>query len=746
MRKSLTLMIGWLAASIVAAEPSRPSLNLTEAGVTQMRNQLGSIPLFDRSLARVKESVDAEMLGGIETPVPRDYSGGYTHQRHKRNYVVMRQAALLYQILEEDHYAAYVRDMLLQYAELYPSLPLHPKTRSYARGRLFWQCLNDANWLLHAAEAYDGVYEFLSEDERSFLEAQLFRPFADHLSLANPRFFNRIHNHSTWGNAAVGMIGLAMDDDELLQRALFGLPTGSLSQDRGAKDDDGGLIYDPDGRAGFLANLDAPFSPDGYYTEGPYYQRYAMYPFLVFAQALQNKRPEFEIFARRDGVLLKAVDALLQLTDADGEFFPLNDAQKGMANSASSLVAAIDIAFHANPSNAGLLSVAAEQGRVMLNDAGFAVAQALRDQSVTTYPKRTVVLSDGANGDQGGVAVLRSADGALELVFKYTGQGLSHGHYDKLSMSLYEEGTEVLQDYGMVRFVNVEQKGGGNYLPENTSWAKQSIAHNTIVLDHTSHFGARYEIGSQHHAELHFSAIDDPSFQVVSARDLNAYPDVGLQRTLAMIDNPAFRQPIVVDLVRVTATQSHHYDLPFHHFGQLLASSFPRSYEVVPAALGKEQGYQHLFLEAVGVPDPGTAQVTWLSANRFYSLAAVTRTDDQWMFARQGANDPDFNLRRDPVLILRRPSASSTTFVAAIESHGRYSPVTEQSVGARPVVRAITLLRDSADYTIVELTVSSGDPQILALANQDVRPAARHSVRIEERTLSWRGPAYLFVE
>ena len=55
----------------------------------------------------------------------------------------------------------------------------------------------------------------------------------------------------------------------------------------------------------------------------------------------------------------------------------------------------------------------------------------------------------------------------IELVFKYAAQGSSHGHYDKLSYSLYDNGNEVLQDYGLARFVNIEQKGGGNYLAEN---------------------------------------------------------------------------------------------------------------------------------------------------------------------------------------------------------------------------------------------------------------------------------------
>ena len=58
----------------------------------------------------------------------------------------------------------------------------------------------------------------------------------------------------------------------------------------------------------------------GYFTEGPYYQRYAMYPFDV-CPAMNNAKPEMHVLEHKDGVLLKAVDTLLNLTDADGEFF-----------------------------------------------------------------------------------------------------------------------------------------------------------------------------------------------------------------------------------------------------------------------------------------------------------------------------------------------------------------------------------------------------------------------------------------
>jgi hypothetical protein len=90
------------------------------------------------------------------------------------------------------------------------------------------------------SQAYDCIYDWLPENVRQQLEKNLFRHFADFISVENPQFFNRVHNHSTWGNAAVGMIGLVMNDNELIHRALYGIENDGLED--GAKDNDGGLI------------------------------------------------------------------------------------------------------------------------------------------------------------------------------------------------------------------------------------------------------------------------------------------------------------------------------------------------------------------------------------------------------------------------------------------------------------------------------------------------------------------------
>ena len=159
---AILMMVVSLAASGVCYAGEHPKLIMTKDGVEKIRAALGTVPLFDATVARVKAEVDAEIELGIDTPIPRDYSGGYTHERHKRNFFIIQKAGALYQILEDEKYADYVRDMLFQYEAMYKDLPLHPKERSYARGKLFWQCLNDSNWLVYVSQAYDAIYDYLS--------------------------------------------------------------------------------------------------------------------------------------------------------------------------------------------------------------------------------------------------------------------------------------------------------------------------------------------------------------------------------------------------------------------------------------------------------------------------------------------------------------------------------------------------------------------------------------------------------
>ena len=453
-----------------------------------------------------------------------------------------------------------------------------------------------------------------------------------------------------------------------------------------------------------------------------------------------NVKPELKIFEYKDGVLLKSINALLNLSDADGDFFPLNDGQKGMSYYNDALVTAVDISYYFGNQDPGLLSIAAKQNKVLLDDSGLAVALGIKNGEAKPFDKKSINLSDGPDGTQGGVGILRSDD--LELVFKYASQGSSHGHYDKLSYSFYENGDEVLQDYGLARFVNIEQKGGGNYLKENKTWAKQTIAHNTLVQNEKSHYQGKYDIGSKYHPDLYLFDDSKTDIQLVSAKETNAYPGTEMHRTMAIIKQEDFEKPFMLDILRVKSDSTNQYDLPFYFMGQVLKTNFEYEIPKTLEPLGKDNGYQHLWLEGCGSTTDENTKLSWLDKGRFYTLTSATSKDDELQFVRIGANDPEFNLRREAGFIIRRKDSKNTLFVSAIEAHGSYSPVSESAVNSNSNITELNVVLDTVDYTAISITTLNGNTKLFILANSNASKEAKHTIKINEKNYTWVGSYY----
>ncbi|GGZ23580.1 hypothetical protein GCM10007049_15700 [Echinicola pacifica] len=736
------LLLGACDSSPKKQTLGHTSILFDEATIAQVDEAM-SWPLFEQSVAEAKSFVEEQMALGIQVPVPKDLAGGYTHERHKLNYLSMQQAGKLFIITGEEKYAQYVKDLLMAYAELYPSLDRHPSRKSYSPGKFFWQCLNDANWLVYTSQAYDCIYDWMSEEERNIVESKLLRPQADFLSIETPQFFNRIHNHSTWANAGVGMLGLVIGDTLLVHRSLYGLEDDGL--DTETTDNDGARIKNQE-RAGFLAQLDLLFSPDGFYAEGPYYQRYAIYPFVVFAASLQNAKPDQKIFEYRDGILGKAVYALVNLTDEEGEFFPINDAQKGMSYYSRELISAVNIAYHFAGQNPELLSIAQKQNTVLLDAAGMHVAKDIEAGMSQPFAHKSMELTDGTDGNSGGLGILRmkGETGSLSAVLKYTAQGMGHGHFDKLSLSVYQEGAEVLQDYGVARFVNIEQKDGGGYLSENQTFAKQTIAHNALVVNRQSHYTGSTELGSQYHSDRFFFDAGNEDIKIVSAKDAHAYEGIGQQRTIALIQDELFEKPILIDVLSVASESKNHYDLPYYYFGQLLSTTWENKIAETLRPLGESDGYQHLWMEAQGTASAGNSKITWMDRNQFYTLSTLSLEGDQMTLARTGANDPKFNLRRDPMVMISREDAS-TSFVSILEPHGSYSTVSELSQGASSQVQGLKILFESEEYIAIEWQHISGQTYRLAIAKSNNGQEESHQIKIENKLWDWKG-SYSYIK
>jgi hypothetical protein len=176
--------------------------------------------------------------------------------------------------------------------------------------------------------------------------------------------------------------------------------------------------------------------------------------------------------------------------------------------------------------------------------------------------------------------------------------------------------------------------------------------------------------------------------------------------------------------------------------GQVVTMNFEYESPSSLKPLGKTNGYQHLYLEGKGKPSEDTTQFSWLGDGTFYTLTTATNSKDELLMTRLGANDPDFNLRRDAAVMIRRDKTKDTLFASVIEPHGSYSPVTESSVNSNSNIAELKVVHDDDDYTAIAIKTQKGSSSLFVLANDNSSSSADHRLKIDGKTYRWSGPFY----
>jgi hypothetical protein len=123
-------------------------------------------------------------------------------------------------------------------------------------------------------------------------------------------------------------------------------------------------------------------------------------------------------------------------------------------------------------------------------------------------------------------------------------------------------------------------------------------------------------------------------------------------------------------------------------------------------------------------------------------LTSATDAADELLFTRMGANDPEFNLRREAGFMLRRNNTADTTFATVIEPHGSYSPVTEASLDSSSNIANLAVVHDDDQYTAVQITDLAGNVQLFILANLDANTSSQHTLKIADTVYDWTGAFY----
>lgn len=698
----------------------------------ELRQHLNSDSLIGRSIAEEIQALEDYMPIGIEIPGHGE-AGGYEHNRHKQNYIHLDLAGRLYLITEDKRYLDYATNMLVEYAKVYKHRELSISRDSNKPGRLFHQTLNENMWMLYSSCAYSCIRHELTEDQQQLIENDLFKVMLEMFVVTYAENFDIIHNHGLWSVASAGICAYAINDQATVDKALYGLKGDSET-------------------GGFIAQLQQLFSPDGYYMEGPYYHRFSLRPIFLFAETIERRQPEVGIYKLKDGVIKTTAYAVMSTAFPDGTLPALNDSSRTMDINDLGILLATNICFDRYEENETLLAMAKHQGKVWVHSTGATLSKALdNNPDVASFNWGSLTLTDGADGECGAVSILRhrdekTADDSMALLW-YGQHGsdaklhsaLDHGHFDGLHLSLFNNNQEFINDYGYGRWVNIEPKFGGRYIPENKSYCKQTIAHNTVVIDQISQNQGSTAIAQQHNGEKHFTLMGDNKLQAMSAFARDYYPGVDQQRTVIMLEDEVFEKPLIVDLFRIISEEEHSYDYALHYKGQIIRTDFDYEAHKSASTLGDDHGYQHLWNLGQGKVE-GSSLTTWLMGNSYYSLISSANESSEVIFARTGANDPEFNLRSEPALILRQKAANHL-FANVYETHGYFNEAIEASLNARGQVDSVNVLLADDTASVVALNLV-GDKQIkVAVCNAvGVNESTETTVTVDGETLSWTGP------
>ncbi len=244
---------------------------------------------------------------------------------------------------------------------------------------------------------------------------------------------------------------------------------------------------------------------------------------------------------------------------------------------------------------------------------------------------------------------------------------------------------------------------------------------------------------------MHYFSSDNENVQVVSAKETNAYPGTEMLRTMAVIKDEDFEKPYMLDIMKVTSKTVNKYDFPYFFLGQVLKTNFEYKTPKTLNVLGNKNGYQHLFVEGSAKASSENSKLSWLNKGKFYTLTSVTNNNDELLFTRIGANDPEFNLRREAALMVRRKNAKNTLFVSTIEAHGSYSPVTESAINSNSSIEELKVVYDTEEYTAIAITNVKGSTKLFITANTNASKEAKHTLKINDKNYEWSG-SYILTE
>ena len=475
----------------------------------------------------------------------------------------VREAGLAYVLSGDRRFADSVEPILTGYAEKYAKYELHDKwARPTGGGRVTSQALDDAGWLQDLVIGYAAVAPAFTPEVRAKIEAGVLKPAAEFL-LSVDRNSNRVGNHECWHAAAAALVGLATGDAALVDEAVKCI-----------------------GR-----QLERGVLEDGCWFEGAWgYHFYTMESLAAYFLACRKARlPAYDSQLSRYHALFRAPFAQLMT----GWRLPSNGdtgAREMKPGSAGDLYRVAAILWPDDDMIGWWASQAPETGEQFLLGVGVR-CRCTKDgenSAVGLHLRPTPSSQTSCVCRASGLAVLRSPSVKNEpprttLAFDFGPHGGWHGHFDKLSYELWQDGQAASDDPGCAAYST----------PLHFAYFRQTLAHNTVGVDGRGQKPVEGRL-------VRFDATPGRAMAVATAEIAD-----GVVATRAL----SLDEGVVLDLLSVESADEHVYDWFYHAPGELKTSV-----ESVPHSFGARVVHNPEKLQ-IGDWD-GSEAYTWLENTR----------------------------------------------------------------------------------------------------------------------------------
>ncbi|MFE5319468.1 heparinase II/III family protein [Paenibacillus sp. NPDC056579] len=437
------------------------------------------------------------------------YRGAWLVMKHQSYARYALQAAAVFAGTGDNRFAEWSASILLRYAEQFPQYPIHPEAEGWMlKGRAFHQALTEAIW----ATTLIRTCQLLLDEGYAFHDGQpkldtFFSMLEESMTQARHILVKEQNkpesNYTAWLNAALaGIYALKRDKDKLAE-----------------------LVH---GEAGLEHHLTIGVKADHMEYEGAtYYHIFVLRAyFIVVEMAARLGIDLYGIRGEQGQSLEGMLDVMALLANEQGELIALHDGPYQRIPYAREIAETVEIGLsrfgkadyvpmlkeayrqmYGKPERAGLEAILYGReeldGYLDSDPEAAPAAAALRGSSVLLEPS--------------GFVIGRRPGGVLSFFADFGPHGGSHGHYDKLHLTLAGRDGWLAPELGMVPYGSVTRK----------DWYACTASHNTIVVNQASQ--------AAHTGELvRFDETGDGTYAWLRSR--GAYDGCTLDRHLLLTD------------------------------------------------------------------------------------------------------------------------------------------------------------------------------------------------------------------